>query len=136
MYRKPIVVENEEALLRLARPKAFLLRMPGSRLVLGFLAGSPDRPAWEARLNRFYEDCGCGIGAFVTLVSLSGYLTTLGVLGKRWEVRPGAKAWIGVLIFACSAALGKAIGLLVSRARFKRELGRFVAVKQSRTFSH
>jgi len=91
-------------------PKVVLMHEPGQATAL------------ERRLNRDADACGCGSAAVAASFAFFGYLTYLfAALGAppRWDVR---RMLLGVAVIVVAALLGKAIGLIRARRRWRKSL--------------
>lgn len=119
----------------LARSAEFVIRDDGDLLVLSRAEGwkgaaprrvvvelpglSPERAAhWSRDLSSRARDCGCAVGALVTLVVLA---VEIGVLAWTWPP-DGAQIVSAVLAVLAAALAGKLIGVQRAKVRLERAI--------------
>jgi hypothetical protein len=83
---------------------------------------SPECERLEADLNRLWQECGCTLGAALSLVAV-------GLHAAFWTFAPIAPPWgwarialSGVVAFAAAGAAGKLIGIRLAHRRLARQL--------------
>jgi hypothetical protein len=121
-----VVIDSEDTLLSLTAARAFVFRLHGGELALNFPAAAETRQYWQRRLNRSYSDCGCGVGAMVTLGSIAAYLAFLAMHTQTGSSAPHIKVLVGFGIAAVSAVAGKFLGLFLACKKFRAEVDAFL----------
>lgn len=122
MKRRQIVITHPSELAQLARWPGMRPRGTARVRIEADTVARERAEAWEKRLNRDYNACGCDTGAVGMLAGVVGYVVWLslqpgGVTGRGW----GA-LWLGLGVAAAATAAGKLVGLVAARLRIGRTI--------------
>jgi len=76
---------------------------------------------FQSKINRYYNDCGCSIGALFILLSTPTYVIyTCFFSNYNWVI--STKLGVGMFVFLGSAIIGKLIGIYYSRLQLKKTI--------------
>jgi hypothetical protein len=76
--------------------------------------------AWERGLTRHQSPCGCEQGAVGLLIGVFGYLCYLLLRPGGWAHAGWREFWIGCVVVAFTASVGKLLGILSGRRKMRR----------------
>ena len=76
---------------------------------------------YQDKLTRYHNDCGCAVGTIITVLSIFIYLVSLVIQKINTGVLSFGLNSVAFLIglFVVSAGVGKAIGLLNAKFRYR-----------------
>ena len=113
-------LDSREAVDRVLAERVHLRVFPPRLSVASNALSEEGTRAWQARIDRLLEECGCGIGAAVALAAMGTYLV--------WVLTSGAPASIGATILRSlgvlflGATAGKLVGIGWARFKLRRAL--------------
>jgi hypothetical protein len=93
--------------------------MFGDRKLQSYLARLPvdEAAAWKRKLERHRADCGCQVGALVTLLLVATWIAFSYLMPAAGHTWPDALIR-GTIVVSVSALIGKLLGLIIARIRF------------------
>ncbi len=83
-----------------------------------------EKMIYERKLNALHNDCGCELGALCCFISICAYLIFSLI---DLKMSNGVLLRNGMIIFFASALIGKIVGMVIAKMKFKKTIRSLMA---------